>query len=277
MIGALKPYDNFMHHTFATFVMSMVSLVVVSLFTRRKPDEELKGVIWTRSALGLREDEKAQNKGPRNLAFWWALMTILIISLVVITHLQGSGVLLAEAEDIPFHTSGEALAAKQARAELAKTEKFNLWTGTGQILLKPAKAGEELAFDIPVPKSGRYCLVAMLTAGTGYGRLAGYVDGKPATFTTTEFVFNEAESRGRITKVTSGTFDASSLKRSSTKNPEYSIAGEHVVRRVSLGEVQLAKPVAHVSFRSEDGGYIGVDQFILEPLPASDSSRDVQP
>ncbi len=277
-VGALQPYDNFMHHTFATFIMSMILLVVVSLFTRRKPDEELKGVIWTRSALGLREDEKAQNKGPRNLGLWWALMTILIVSLIVITHLQGSGVLLAEAEDTPYKTSGEALATKQARAELAKSEKFNLWTGTGQILLKPGKAGDELTFDIPVPESGTYRLAVMLTAGTGYGHLTVSIDGKPATFSTTEIVFNEAENRGRVTKVATDVFDASSLKRNSTKNPEYSpeysIAGEHVVRRASLGEVELAAPVAHVSFKSEDGGYIGVDQFILDQVSGHGSAGD---
>ena len=49
-IPALRPYDNFMHHTFAVFLMSGATLVLGSFLTKPKPREQLQGVIWTNNA-----------------------------------------------------------------------------------------------------------------------------------------------------------------------------------------------------------------------------------
>ena len=265
-IDALRPYDNFMHHTFVTFIFSIMFLVVVSLFTRRKTDEELKGVIWTRSALGLLESEKAQNRGPRNLTVWWALMAVTIISLYIFTHLQGSGTLLIEAETLIYEGQTSANAVLQTRDDLAKTEKFNLWTGTGQVLYKPDAAGEEITFHIPVRVSGKYRIAAMLTAGIDYGILTVNIDGNPVEMTTREMVFQQEVGADRITSISRTDFDAGKARKAGTTRAEYSIAGDHVVRRVGLGVVEVTTSTIEITIRSENGGYIGIDQFIMTPV-----------
>ena len=54
---------NLIHHTFLIFVMSCITLVVVSFFTKPKSEEELEGVIWTKSALSVGEDATGQYGG----------------------------------------------------------------------------------------------------------------------------------------------------------------------------------------------------------------------
>ena len=55
-----------MHHTFAVFVMSAVTLIVLSFFTQPKTAEQLQGVIWTTSALGVLEHEREKYRGLRS-------------------------------------------------------------------------------------------------------------------------------------------------------------------------------------------------------------------
>ncbi len=265
-IEVLRPYDNFMHHTFATFLMSTVLLLVLSLFTRRKTDEELKGVIWTRSAFGFLESEKERNRGPRNLTFWWALMVIVIVSCYAVTQHYGSGTVLAEAEEVPHETSGTGTVLVQTRAELAVAERFNLWTGGGQVLFSPSAAGEALTFEVPIPETGVYRMAVMLTAGADYGRISVRVDGRPTEISLVKTTIENAGGRCRVEHVTLAIFDAGSHDKDDADNLAYSIAGQHIVRRVGLGEMRLTAPVTRVVFRSLDGGRIGVDQFILHAV-----------
>ncbi len=67
------------------FIVGAVVLVVVSLFTPRKTDEELRGLVW-----GLtRAEEKEENADPRD-KLWWrspALLGGVAIGIIVVLNI----------------------------------------------------------------------------------------------------------------------------------------------------------------------------------------------
>lgn len=69
----------FFNRTGIVFWVCMAVCVIVSLYTVPKPAEELKGLIWTRSSMSLPEEERRNQRGIRNPAIWWAIVTALVL------------------------------------------------------------------------------------------------------------------------------------------------------------------------------------------------------
>ena len=137
-IEILQPYDTFTHHTFLIFILSCITLVVFSFFTEPKSDEELKGVIWTKSALGIGDDETGKYGGWKSIKLWWFLMVATIAGLYIWMNSKSNASTWLEAEDLQYSTNSETKPRIQERKEIAPEEKFNLWTGNGQLLLNQA-------------------------------------------------------------------------------------------------------------------------------------------
>jgi len=266
-VPLLQPYDNFMHHTLTVFIFSVISLVILSLFTKPKPIEQLKGVIWTTSALGVAEGEKGQHRRFKSLGMWWFLMVGTIAGLYLFTYLKSSGTDWLEAEDVAYTTTEKATARIQPRNELAGKEKFNLWTGRGQVLFTPSIAGDRITFELPIKKAGHYRIEALITAGTDYGKFSVTVGGVDALIT---YSVTEVSGEGKYSVVPKENtfFDAGRILGDENDNQiSDSIAGEHVVQRIGLGVFSLNEKTVSVSFIAKDiqdgNSLIGIDQFML--------------
>ncbi len=266
-VPLLQPYDNFMNHTLIVFVMSVVFLVVVSLFTKPKSAEQLKGVIWTTSALGVAEGEKGRHRGFKSLGLWWFLMVVTIAGLYVFTYLKSSGTDWLEAEDVAYTTTENATVRVQPRSELANKEKFNLWTGSGQVLFTPTVSGDKITFKVPIGKKGNYKIDALVTAGADYGKFTVKINDAEILITRS---ITEVSSDGKysVVKKESRFFDAKNiLCHNGDNGVTDSIADAHVVQRISFGVFELNEETASISFIAEDvedmNFLIGVDQFML--------------
>jgi SSS family solute:Na+ symporter len=66
----------------AAFVVDLVVMVAVSLMTRPKPDEELRGLVW---GLTPHEDQTAEQDPAERV--WWRRPLVLGIAALVITVL----------------------------------------------------------------------------------------------------------------------------------------------------------------------------------------------
>ena len=263
----LQPYDNFMHHTFTVFVLSVILLVVVSLFTKPKPRRELEGVIWTTSALGILADEKSRYRGIRSLPLWWVVMVLIIVNLYVYTNSRGAQMQVMEAEELEYIIPDSATAGLQARQEL---EDFNLWTGSGQVLFTPGSPGDAITFRLPIDRAGRYRIAAMVTRGPSYGRFRVTLDGKEAQIS---YPVSRLTPQGdiEISYAEGPAFDSRRVAgQESSAAGRSSIAGAHVVQRLSLGEFMLEAGPHLVVFEAIDlleaGSQIGVDQLIITPV-----------
>ena len=69
----------FYNRTGIVFWTCMGVCVLVSLLTKPKTAEELKGLIWSRSSLSLLPEERYQQRGFRNPFFWWAIVTSMVL------------------------------------------------------------------------------------------------------------------------------------------------------------------------------------------------------
>lgn len=265
--AVLQPYDNFMHHTFTVFVLSVILLVVVSLSTKPKPRQELEGVIWTKSAFGILADEKSRYRGIRSLPLWWAVMVLIIVSLYVYTNSRGAQTQVMEAEELEYIIPDSATAGLQARQEL---EDFNLWTGSGQVLFTPGRPGDAITFRLPIDRTGQYRIAAIVTRGPSYGRFRVTVDGKEAQIS---YPVSRPTPQGDI-EVSYAKGPVFDPRRVAGKEPSAadrsSIAGAHVVQRLSLGEFMLEAGAHLVVFEAIDlleaGSQIGVDQLVITPV-----------
>ncbi len=267
-IPLLAPYDNFMHHTFGVFLLSVLTIIIVSLFTKPKPREALKGVIWTRSALAVPEGERKRHTGIRSLGLWWTIMVVLTIGLYAYTYSVGSNSEALEAERLAYTTSSGTAPRVQRKTEL---KNFNLWTGDGQVLFEPQRDGERLTFTLPITEPGRYQLDALVTKGPAYGQYDIEVQGQPA-----EIQYNITERSGAghysVRHLAASTFDArhpaAAAPSGGSASQIESIAGEHVVQRISLGSFAFDNPdnatVSFVARHVEPGhALIGVDLIAL--------------
>jgi len=61
------------------FWTCMVTCVVVSLYTKPKPAGELVGLLWNKESLSLPPEQKHLQRGMRNPAIWWAIVTCLVL------------------------------------------------------------------------------------------------------------------------------------------------------------------------------------------------------
>ena len=70
---------SFFNRTGIVFWICMLTCVVVSLVTKPKPEEQLKGLIWNKDSLSLLPEERKQQKGIRNPVIWWAIITAIVL------------------------------------------------------------------------------------------------------------------------------------------------------------------------------------------------------
>jgi len=264
-VAFLKPYDNFMHHTLGVFLMSCVLLIVLSLFTRPKDKESLRGVVWSRSALDVAGSPRGGRHGRTSLVVSWGVMALLIVGLYAYTAYHSSGTHTYEAEELDHAVSAGASVRVQGRRELAEVGRFNLWTGDGQLLVEASGVGGRLDLVLPVEKSGYYQLDALVTVGPDYGAFSAEVNGQQATIT---FPVTHTASEGKKCRVryeSTELFDAGK-KHDSELAGTASVAGFHVVRRIGLDTFLLEPEQARVSFliRSADQSAVkfGLDQLI---------------
>jgi SSS family solute:Na+ symporter len=241
-IPALTPYDNFMHHTFAVLVLSGITLVVVSRFTKRKSDEELRGVVWTRAALQSSADEAVKRPAWQSLKLWWGLMFLSIVGLCAGTALFGSHSKVIEAEAAAFEINGGTTEVRP-RGTL---KDFNLWTGTGELLFRPDAAGSSITFKLPTGRSGTRDVAIVVTRGADYGQFRAELNGQPA-----EIRWYEA-----------GADSIRPVRREARVFPPPLEGTRHVVGRADLGSVPSGGPVT-VRLISENGAPIGIDSLVL--------------
>ena len=267
-IWFLKPFDNFMHHSFVVFVFSCLVLIILSLFTKPKSDEELRGVIWSRKALGFLPEEKKLNRGIRNLTLWWGLMVLLLLSLYTFTHLQGMRTRWIEAENLSYSVQGGGQTRLQARSELAQKERFNLWTGRGQVLFTPDREGEALTFDIPLKKSGTYKLAALVTMGPDYGSFAADVNGRPAQLSYPMTFVTPGKNDHKVRIINTDLFQGRTNSGTGAGNSDALPDNLHFVHRITFGIFKFSGERATLSFIARDvpngrSAFIGVDQIML--------------
>jgi SSS family solute:Na+ symporter len=73
------PKMPFLNRTGIVFWSCMAVCVAVSLMTKPKPDEELKGLIWDKKSLSLPSEQREQERGLRNPFISWAIITALVL------------------------------------------------------------------------------------------------------------------------------------------------------------------------------------------------------
>jgi len=71
VVRYLSPFFN---RTGVAFWLCMIVCVVVSLLTKPRPEEELKGLIWNRASLRLPIEMRDRARGLRNPLFWWLII-----------------------------------------------------------------------------------------------------------------------------------------------------------------------------------------------------------
>ncbi len=259
-VACLVPYDTFTHHTFMVLLLSGLTLVVVSLMTRRKSDEELEGVIWSLKAMRISASERKEHRGIRSLGLWWALMVALIAAVCIATALVGSRTRVIEAEDTPYETTSGTLAEVQPRGTHSN---FNLWTGSGQVLFTPNESGDRIDFALPVKEAGHYLVDMIITRGPEYGPFRVEVNGRPVPISYPETT--QEGDRYQVNYQTTEVYPGNSAGTSRSKVPEGEwISGDHVVHRIRLGSFELTPESARLALIAADApGVIGIDQIII--------------
>ncbi len=260
----LKPFNSFPHHTFAVFLLTIILVVVLSFFTPRKSEAELKGVLWNKSALTIPEEERKLNKGLRDFRLWWALMILVISGLYILTYSRANKTVWLEGEKLQHQVDGGGSARIQSRDEM---KNFTMWTNSSQLLFKPVSDGDIVRLTVPAKAAGHYKISAVVTRGPEYGRFTASVNGTTATITrkiteaTPDNPFTVSSQRATI-------YDANTSGTSS----HYGAAPDrHVVDRLELGTFDLIQGRNSLAFTSvgipgAKPGVIGVDQVIITPV-----------
>lgn len=84
--GIREYIASFWNRSGIVFWICMLVGVLVSLFTKPKSDKELEGLVWTRESLHLPKEERIGLSGLRNPAFWWLLLTVVVVGFYVKYH-----------------------------------------------------------------------------------------------------------------------------------------------------------------------------------------------
>jgi len=79
LVQYIYPQMPFFNRTGIVFWTCMLLCVVVSLFTKPKPEAELVGLIWSKESLRLLPQERDQQHGLRNPFIWWAIITAVVL------------------------------------------------------------------------------------------------------------------------------------------------------------------------------------------------------
>jgi SSS family solute:Na+ symporter len=271
----LEPYDSFTHHTFVIFVTSLFLMISISLFTRPKPREQLRGVIWDRSALTLPPGERKLNRGLRNFALWWSLSCLLCVGLFVYCQMLVNATHYVEAEASDYQTSSGA-AVVQDRSEVPN---FNLWSGMQQVLFTPTASGAKLTFKLEIEKPGRYRIAAIVTRGPQYGRFRATVNEQPATLSYTITRYQTGAKRYQPEVVRTQVFDAAVLDPDRTEPEDPFDKNLHVLERIDLGVYELNPGENRIALEAVEiepkRSQIGIDQWILTRVQESKPSGSV--
>ena len=79
-LGEASPYlMPFFNRTGVVFWSCVLVCVVVSLLTKPKSEEDLKGLIWTRESLSMPKEMASRMRGLRSPTFWWAIIMAITI------------------------------------------------------------------------------------------------------------------------------------------------------------------------------------------------------
>ena len=247
-IPALVPYDTFTHHTFVVVLLSGATLILVSLVTKRKSEQELEGVIWSFEAMRLPATGENRRHGNRSLVFWWAVMVSLIIGLCTVTALRGNQTKVVEVEKCTYYLFG-GTAEIQPRGSLPN---FNMWTGSGQVRFQPSAINDRIEFRLLIGKEGRYDVALLVTRGPGYGPFRIELNGQAVLIQYPETVMDGA--RFRVVAQTAAVYPAQAT--------ESQPAGKYFMHRLQLGTVEVSSQL-ELTVIAEGTGAIGIDQIIF--------------
>jgi len=79
-LGRLAPLlTPFFNRTGIVFWACVLVCVVVSLLTKPKSEEELKGLIWNRESLRMPKELASKMRGLRSPTFWWAIIMAITV------------------------------------------------------------------------------------------------------------------------------------------------------------------------------------------------------
>lgn len=259
-IPALEPYNSFMHHAFVIQVLSSITLILVSLVTKRKTKEQLEGVIWSRSALKTAEGDESESSKNKSLMLSWSFMFALIVGLMTATALRGNKTNLIDAEKLVYQFEGGTTEV-QPRGTLPE---FTMWTGDGQLLFKPSAKGDRIVFDVPLKKPGRYKIAILVTRGPEYGDFRAELNDEAVMIQVPE-----TKKEGKRFRVTSHEVPIYS-GRYPPEEPVEGVAGDYVMHRLQLGELSTSSSqfsLALISESDSEGiGEIGIDQIIITKI-----------
>ncbi len=73
------PKLAFFNRTGIVFWTCMATCAIVSLMTKPKSEEELKGLIWNKESLSLPADQREKQRGLRSPFLWWAIITAVVL------------------------------------------------------------------------------------------------------------------------------------------------------------------------------------------------------
>jgi SSS family solute:Na+ symporter len=258
----LSPYDSFPHHTFAVFVLTILLVIVLSFFTKRKTAAELKGVLWDRSALTLPENERKLNRGIRDFRLWWALMIFVITTLYVLTYSRANETVWLEGEKLKHSVPGNGAARIQPRDEM---KNFTMWTNSAQLLFTPSANGDAVTLMAPSEAAGPNKVAVVVTRGPEYGSFSVSVNGTTATITR-QVTEPTDDNPFTVSNKAASIYDANT----SSTTAQYGAAPDrHVVDRLELGTFDLTEGLNALTFTSVHPdtapGVIGIDQVILTP------------
>ena len=79
IIEFIFPKMSFFNRTGIVFWSCIALCIAVSLVTKPKPEEELKGLIWNKESLSLLPEQRAQQRGLRNPFIWWTIVTAAVL------------------------------------------------------------------------------------------------------------------------------------------------------------------------------------------------------
>lgn len=82
----LFPHFPFANRTGVVFWLCVMAAIVVSLRTKPKSEEDLRGLIWNKESLQLPKEEREKMRGLRNPVIWWATVTAATVFLYARFH-----------------------------------------------------------------------------------------------------------------------------------------------------------------------------------------------
>jgi SSS family solute:Na+ symporter len=77
----LGRYNTFNHRALATWICSMLVMVVISLLTAPPSEEKVRGIIWNKSFLQLPPEEREKYRGLKDWRVWWGSFVGIVLAI----------------------------------------------------------------------------------------------------------------------------------------------------------------------------------------------------